>query len=195
MMFWVSQSVKSTRVVRILVAFLSGDSYPPDGSTEHGGGRHHPANLPKHSSDQMFRGESGVLHSSKRVDKTASELPMGTGRTAPDPRLRASIELTGSKFGGRLNLMAVSETLAGCWGSWITMTPVAKSAKSIKRAGRNPVMLGLWAPRSNGIAFASASISSSAAWMRTPLERVRRPRSRPNVAGRARSDGGRHDDT
>jgi hypothetical protein len=53
-----------------------------------------------------------VLHSSKRVDKTASELPMGTRGSSPDPGLGASIKLPRGEVGGRLDLPVIGKALA-----------------------------------------------------------------------------------
>lgn len=50
-----------------------------------------------------------VLPSSKRVDETASEVPGRTGRSSPDPRLGASIELASRKLSDRLDLPVISE--------------------------------------------------------------------------------------
>ena len=53
-----------------------------------------------------------VLHSSKQVDETMSELPVRSWWSSPNPGLGAMVQLAGGEVGGRLDLIVVSEALA-----------------------------------------------------------------------------------
>jgi hypothetical protein len=54
-----------------------------------------------------------MLHSSNTIHKSATQVAMRTGWTAPDPRLGAMIQLLGGKDRDLVDLLAIGEGLAG----------------------------------------------------------------------------------